>query len=99
MTTTSPDVACRHLASLWPAPARFAVTGPDGAPPAGDPDLAARAAALLADAPPEARVLRDGALVVARAGAGGRVVAADVPGAALPGLLEADVRRMTSAPA
>ena len=99
MTTTPPDLACRHLASLWPAPARFAVTGPDGAPVAGDPGLARRAAELLAADLPAARVTREGSLVLARAGDGGPVVVADVPGAALPGLLEADLLRMTSAPA
>lgn len=99
MTTTSPDLICRLLASLWPAPARFAVIGPDGAARAGDAGLAARAAAALTGAPAAVRVVRDGDVVVVRGAVDADVIAADVPAAALPGLLEADLLRVTSAPA
>ena len=53
--------------------------------------------AALAGVPQAARVVWDGTLVVVRAGAGDAVLAADVPRAALPGLLEADLLRLTSA--
>ena len=99
MTTIPADLACRHLASLWPAPARFAVIAPGDAAAAGDAGLAARATALLAAMPAGARVLRDEDVVLVRAADGAPAIAADVPGAALPGLLEADLLRLTSAPA
>jgi hypothetical protein len=98
MTTIPADLACRHLASLWPAPARFTVVAPGGGAEAGDADLAGRVAGLLADLPADARVIRDGDVIVVR-GAGGAALAADVPAVALPGLLEADLLRLTSAPA
>ena len=96
MTTMPADLACRHLASLWPAPARFAVVAPGGGADAGDAGLAGRAAGLLADLPAGARVIRDDDLILVR-DAGGAALVADVPGAALPGLLEADLLRLTSA--
>ncbi len=96
MTTIPADLACRHLASLWPAPARFAVVAPGGGAGAGDAGLAGRAARLLADLPASARVIRDEDVIVVRDG-DGAALAADVPGAALPGLLEADLLRLTSA--
>lgn len=86
------SLACRYLASLWPAPSAFAALSPEGTQLAGDDALAVRAADLLGRAAPGESLVRDGELVVARGAAGG-ALAAEVPGAALPGLLEQDLRR------
>jgi hypothetical protein len=88
-------MACRLLASLWPAPATFSSIAPGGEVLAGDAGLADRAAALLRHAP-AARVVRSGDLIVARHTPSGRAMAAQVPGMALPGLLEADLLRATT---
>lgn len=96
MTTPSPEFSCRWLTSLWPEPAAFAAVGPDGACAAGDAALAGRAAELLAGAPPGAVLVRAGGLVVARPGPERVAFAADVPGAALPALLEADLAAVSS---
>lgn len=99
MTTSPPDLACRHLASLWPAPARFAALTSAGAYAGGDAGLAERAGDLLATMPAGVTVVRVDGLVVLRERGGGPALAAEVPGAALPGLLEADLLRLTSAAA
>jgi len=85
-------LACRYLASLWPAPSAFAALAADGSPRAGDAALAGRAAALLERAGAGSALVRDGELVVVRA-AGGGALAGEAPGTALPGLLEQDLRR------
>jgi hypothetical protein len=86
------SLACRYLASLWPAPSAFAALSPEGVQLAGDGALAVRAAELLRRSAPGLSLVRDGELVVARGAAGG-ALAAEVRGAALPGLLEQDLRR------
>lgn len=86
------SLACRYLASLWPAPSAFAAVAADGSRTAGDAALATCAVALLERSSPGAAVAREGDLVVVRA-AGGGALAGEVPGAALPGLLELDLRR------
>ena len=97
MTTSSAELSCRYLSSLWAAPTTFAAIAPDGTLLAGDAALAARAHAVLDGAPQAALVIGDGALIAVRECAGGPALAADARGAPLPGLLEADMRRMTSA--
>lgn len=86
------SLACRYLASLWPAPAAFAALSADGVRLAGDAALAMRAAELLGRAERGAALVRDGELVIARCADGG-ALAGEVPRAALPGLLEHDLRR------
>lgn len=86
------SLACRYLASLWPAPSAFAALAPDGAHEAGDAALAARAAALLARVGADTVAAGDGGLVVVRRAAGG-ALAGEAPGTALPGLLRQDIRR------
>lgn len=86
------SLACRYLESLWPAPAAFAALSADGSRRAGDPVLAARAAELLGRDAHGSELIRDGGLVIVRRADGG-ALAAEAPRAALPGLLEQDLRR------
>lgn len=86
------SLACRYLASLWPAPSAFAALSADGSRLAGDPALAARAAQLLGRDAHGPELIRDGGLVIARRADGG-ALAGEAPRAPLPGLLEHDLRR------
>jgi hypothetical protein len=99
MTTFHPSSTCSRLATLWPAPVRFAAVGADGTA-AGSAELLARARALATPSAGGAApsLAREGSLVVASAPSG-ELIAADAPGAPVAELLEHDLRRALAEPA